>query len=157
MTKLTPCQLDRFERPLLRPLSVFRLVFFFGVVSILLMLQTHLRFRTRDMQIETFKLQERRSALRNHKRALISQVEELKRYETVRAYAENHLGLRECPPERAARAVVAIETVERWRRIESGFSEPGDCRPSSEDLLATVGGRMLSLSALATPEPLGLE
>ncbi|MBN1866425.1 hypothetical protein JW916_03940 [Candidatus Sumerlaeota bacterium] len=120
-----------------------------GTLCVLSLAQVHLRFMTRDLKIETRSLQQVGAELTNEKNSLISQVEELKRYDRLRQYAESELGLCKCPPSRVRRVEAAPAAVARWGDIQDAIAEvPGGDSPT-ENLLATVGEKMITWSNVA--------
>jgi len=125
-----------------------RVVLLLAVLGGLGLAQIHLKFRTRDLQIETRKLQQARADLENRKIALVSRVERLKRCdEAFRDYARSELGLRECPPDRISKAFVSAEALARWRHLARAVQRPSapvDQPPVR--VLAELGQRMMSLS-----------
>jgi len=158
MTPLTQCDLRANAKTLLRPGVLLRLAIAAGVAVTFATALTHLRLRTRDLQIECSKLQKERLALISHRNTVMSEVEKLKRYGRLREYAEVKLGLRECPPDRSARMVVSPRALERWRDLleEDKAGQEDRLCPPSERLMAVVAEKVVSWSSVSLArEPLG--
>jgi cell division protein FtsL len=150
MTPLSRCELLDRSRVLFRGKAFFCLVSLLAVVVGLAMGQVHLRFLARDLQIETGKLQRAREDLQNRKTVVVSEVERLKRYETIREYAESRLGLRECLPGQTCKAVVSAEVVAKWSDAANAPAQPADV--SSKDgrsWLNALGEKVVTLSSVS--------
>jgi cell division protein FtsL len=126
MTPLSRCDLLSRSRVFLRAKALFCLVSLLLVTVGLALVQVHLRFLTRDLQIETGKQQRVREELHNQKKLLVAEVERLKHYETIRDYAETKLGLRECLPNQTRRVVVSADTVAKWSDAAAALAVPAD-------------------------------
>jgi hypothetical protein len=147
MTALARCRHNRNGEMLLRPMLTIRVLLLLAVVGALAAAQVHLRFRTRDLQIETRKLQKHRADLLNQRAALVSSVEALKRYdEDFRLYAVGRLGLQESSPSRTHRADIDPEVLERWERLAQIAERPEPTPESKLRMMAELGERMLSWS-----------
>ncbi|MFW6303997.1 MAG: FtsB family cell division protein [Candidatus Sumerlaeota bacterium] len=154
MARLTKCKLKGRRLRLLRPWLVLRLLVLFGLVSALAFMQIHLRFRTRDMNIEARKLQQKRVELANRQASLRAEVERMKRFDRdFQAYAREELGLVECPPERCKQVRIAQSTLERWEAIGKDDSTrvvPAvESGPSNVVKLARLGQQVLNWSTLS--------
>ena len=150
MTPLTRVKFNGHSRLLLKPLILIRLGVLLSVAVIPAMGLTYLRFQTRDMQIETSKLQAKRQILASYKSNLVSQVEQLKRYDRMHDYAQARLGLRECPPEQTTRVALSPQVVERWNNVidKSALREEQTLQ-STEHLIAQVGEKVISWSSVS--------
>ena len=148
MTPLTRCETRRRSKMVLRPGVTLWMTLAVATLSLLSLVQVHLRFRTRDLMIETRYLQGVRANLINEKNRLISEVEELKRYERLRQYAENNLGLCKCPPSRVSTTEAAQSALVRWGDIQDAIADAPKT-DTSENLLASVGEKMIAWSNVA--------
>ena len=97
MAALSRCELRNSSRALVRPGAVFCLMSLLIVLVGMALAQLELRFETRDFDLETRKLQKERADLLARQKVLASELKQMKRYDTVRQYAMEQLGLRECP------------------------------------------------------------
>ena len=153
MTPLTKCDLTLHSSKLLHPVMLVKVLLLLTVMAALALAQTHLRFRTRDLQIETRKLQKQSAELKNRERTLVAETERLKIYDfEFRKYARTDLGLQECPPERSSRVVVSAEIFSKWEELgqrldrRSRRSLPA---PSKVRAVAQLGQRVISWSTTA--------
>ncbi len=151
MARLTKCKLQGRRLCLLRPWLVLRVMVVFGLLGALGFMQIHLRFKTRDMNIEMRKLQRERVELANRYASLRADVERMKRFdEDFQAYARTELGLVECPPERCKQVRLAESTVKRWQSIASGDMPEAESQveePSRVVRLARLGQELMSWSS----------
>lgn len=115
MASLSRCELSKYSRSLIRPRAVFYLGTFLTLLVSLSLAQVHLRFLTKDLVIETKKLQKQRADLLNRQKALSAEIEKLRNYDTIREYALNTLKLRECPPDHSSTEKLLASAVNRWR------------------------------------------
>ncbi len=151
MARLTKCKLQGRCLRLLRPWLVLRVLMVFGLFGALAFMQIHLRFNTRDMNIEMRKLQRERVELANRYASLRADVEQMKRFdEDFQNYARTELGLVECPPERCKQTRLAASTMEHWQAVSRGeMSEtPAQIEePSRVVRIARLGQQLMSWSS----------
>lgn len=157
MTALTQCYAAGRPPLLLRPSLVFRVGFILFFVALLGMGLTYLRFVTRDLKIESSKLQKTQMILLSQKNTLASEVERYKRFENLREAESVKLGFAKCPPERSFAIVVSDSAVQKWKDVATRYYEEGEGSRTepTERLLATVGERVLTWSSVSMArEPL---
>ena len=124
MTPLSRCDLRDCSRRVLSPLAVVSVLLLAALAGGLAMAQIHLRFRIRDLQIETRKLQQVRADLSSRKVALVADIERMRRYDGNFEEFATQLGLSECPPDRKVTAVVSPESIERWQALARAADAP---------------------------------
>ena len=147
MRKLSRCILRQNPERVLDPCLLIKFLALFAVVAGLGVAQIHLRFRARDMKIESRKLQSRSKDLCERRGELVAEVERLKRFDPEsRSSALEELGLRECPPERSTRAAVSAESVARWERLRLASLPPEKRTLSRTRALAELAERLFAWS-----------
>lgn len=147
MTPLSRCDLRDCSPRVLSPLAILSVLLLATLVGGLAMAQIHLRFRIRDCQIETRKLQQARVELGSRKVALVADVERMRRYDgNFEDFARTQLGLSECPPDRKTTAVVPAESVERWQALARAADTPKRQAPPRVVQMAEFVQHMLSWS-----------
>ncbi len=149
MIRLTHCNLKRHKNTLLRPAVLFQLLLLLGLATGLALAHVHLRFVTRDLQIETSKLHKERNELNNKQARLIAEVEQLKDFENLRWYAEQELGMELCPTERSFKAVLTADAVMRWRSVAVDITETEQDPMFGQTVLASLSERMVSWSSVS--------
>lgn len=158
MVKLTRCDLSEEYYQTLSPFLVFRIAVLLILIGTLLLAQTHLRFSTRNMKIETVKIQKEYTELYNQQLALTVEVEEKQRFDTdLREYAQGELGLYECSIENIASATVPAKTVARWKALERQMAAPARANQRDDWGVAEFGRRILSWSTPAVGQGTGEE
>ncbi|NQU45207.1 cell division protein FtsL [bacterium] len=150
MTRLSRCDLRRRSRVLLRPMVLFRSLTLLALLISLGLVEVHLRFLVRDLQIESQKLQAQRSELLNRQRMLVSEVESQKAGGAIERYAMTELGMEYCRPEQRRSARVAEGSVKRWQEMSRSLAlADAASHSNNENLLETLGERMLILSSVS--------
>jgi cell division protein FtsL len=152
MAALTNCRYLSHSRRIIRPRPLICLICLALLLSAMALGQVYLRFLSRDLQIETRKLQGLREELQNRRKALSVDIERLKSYETIRAHAEEKLGLSECLPEQSRRAIISGEAMARWSDTERIMADlrPADAdRQNNKNVIAALGQKALSFSSVS--------
>ncbi len=158
MARLSNCSLYDRTCAVVRPTSVFRVLFFVTVLCVLALGQIHLGFLRRDLMIETRKLQHRYTELLEHRSALTAEVEGKRQIAFEQLNSNNPLGLKICPPERRFRGLVTASVLKRWETTPSDTVIPGqEDDISARNVLFALGERVMSSPSFArTPEDQGL-
>ncbi|HBF34245.1 TPA: hypothetical protein DDW35_06745 [Candidatus Sumerlaeota bacterium] len=141
MASLSRCELRNSSRALVRPRAVVCVMSLLGVLVAMALMQLELRFESKDLETETYKLQKERAELLGRQKNLFAELKQLKRYDTVRQYAMDQLGLRECPPDKSSTAVVDARLLAKWNTTGDMALPPQMTKhqPSTaEKFLATV-------------------
>jgi cell division protein FtsB len=148
MSALSQCDLRSRPMGMIRALLLLRVVLLFAAFGLMALMLIALRFETREFQMETARLQKDREDMAGRKNALVYEVECLKRYDYLRTYAEQTLGLRESSLQCATAAVVSADAIDRWG--ESAREEMGgdvDIVSPRVSRLAALGERLIALSS----------
>lgn len=130
---------------MLPPGWLLRVLSLFFLVALLATGQIYLRFLSQDLQIETRKLQKRQMELVNLRKSLVSEVERLKCYDAIRAYASNKLGMEECSASQNRQTRLSAESVVKWSRAANWDAPaPGGVEAASADSLLAVWAQRLA-------------
>ncbi|MFP4379121.1 MAG: cell division protein FtsL [Candidatus Sumerlaeia bacterium] len=152
VAKLTNCISFSPSIALIRPRRFMALVSLLLLLSLMGLGQVYLRFLTRDMQIETHKLQQTREKLQNRQKILVSELEQLKCYDAIKELAATELGLQECLPEQSRRAMISGDALARWSNAYALIAElrnPQTEAPQRASLIAELGDKVLSFSSVS--------
>jgi cell division protein FtsL len=118
--------------------------FWIALITALAILQVHIRFKIRDLQMERFKLQEEKSHLLDMRNKLQSKIEALNRGDRIGEIAQNELGLVQFPANRLEHLRISESVVQKYKAVafESRKAETltgSSSLTARETLLARLG------------------
>lgn len=155
MTRITKCKITRRTRTFLRPRMLFYVFSLLSVLGALSLGQIYLRFLSRDLLIETRKLQGRREELQARRQTMLSEVEHLKDYDHVREYAQAALGLRERSPLLNRRGLVTDDCVRRWTeayQTVASLKQQKTTATEPERVIASLSDKLFDVSTVSMAE-----
>jgi cell division protein FtsL len=122
---------------------MLKCLFWIALITSLAILQVHIRFKIRDLQMERLKLQEEKSLLLDTRNKLQSRVEALNRGDRIVDIAQNELGLVQYPANKLERLRISESVVEKYRAVALSDRATGSGAASAvqadETLVAKLG------------------